>query len=776
MRPQIAAILVAAVALAVGSSCAAPPLPQRAAGLLQGAPGEAGVATLGRIPVDPPVLRGRVIFPEGAARRTQATTDDIIKGATLSLIDPATNRSVGATVARTDGSFDLIPPQGLVAGTPYLLEGAKGLRNGNPGGDAVRLRSLVIFNGGSWDAISTPSIVVDALTSAVAITQGLFPGDITRAGTMNKVQTSNGLTGLRAAPAWATHPDIELLRTAQAIRAYAGADMDPVAALTAIKPVLTATAPNSGRPGDLVQIAGDGFAAYPGGTTVFFGAATASILVAEPKLLVVTVPNATGDVKVQTAQGASGTLPFSVVSTGQVIIRNISPSSVIPGQTMTIYGDGFDPDRTKNDVFFGFTKVTPTTASANSLVVGVPGSATSGLLTVRTPVSTSNSVYFDVAYFIAAAPTTGLSLQEATLQGLFPAQEGSVYFNGVKAEVVSWSATEIKVTIPTGVTTGPISVQTAAGSTITGPIYAPKNGSLGAWAMVAGTNRDNNSYFGAWVTSNSLYLADHDSTVLRVSLQANGDVAGVQSVGRLGLPRAHPVKNYLTVGNFVYFAGDYAGDNRRVWRAPIGADGSTGNFSVFNSLTAGSGPSDGDWGTTALYRVKNRLYGMRMDRNDYRMAESEVAPILDAAGNIGSWSGVGRLNASNGYLLGDMVLLGSRLVRLGGWNDNQNASYTTFDASGVITNSWSSFSSVPGNNSTQNGISAAIVGNYLYIVRSEQNAWYRAPIQAGDSIGSWTQMPGNLPNTEYHTDRMFVRGDFAYYYGRYGLAKAPITD
>jgi len=709
-----------------------------------------------------PVLSGRVDFPE-TARKTQATTDDVIKGSTLSLVDPVTNKSISSTISRADGTFDLVPPGSMVLGTPYILEGVKGVKSGNPGGDAVRLRSFVILNGGSWDSISSPSIVVDALTTAVAVTQGLFPGDIARAATMSKVQTSGGVTALRVTPSWATHPDLELLRTSQAIRAYAAADRDPVHALSAIKPALSAVTPAKGKPGDLIRLTGTGFHAFPGGTQVFFGTATASILLAEPESLVVAVPDVGGDVKVTTAQGASGTLGFAVETSVPVVVTGIMPAQAIPGQTITVFGQGFDRDKTKNKVFFGFTEGTITVADSNSLIVQVPNGAASSQLSVVAPQGTSNAVWFEIPYRIDNAPKSGLANQEATITGMFPADTGEVRFGSDKAEILSWTASQIDVVIPSRVQAGAITVLTSTGATITGPLFTPKNGNLSAWSNVGGTNRSGGNYMSSWQTGKTAYLKWEGETLKRIDYAADGGVAAVTDAGGLGLPSNHAMKGGVAVGNWAYYfnpmVGDYNAGTQPYYRAPINSDGVFGNFSSPGTFPLRS--------YINALKIKTRIYLFNMIDGQAAWAQ------LNADGSLAT--AFTRDGSGEGYgnrIHGDMTVVGGYLFVTGGESNPSNVSRAQINANGTI-GSWNSLTSTPVN---CRGASTAQVGKYFYVLATEQNNWWRADILAGDTLSGWTQMPGSIPNTQYHADKVWVKGDYAYHMALNGLNQARILD
>jgi len=59
---------------------------------------------------------------------------------------------------------------------------------------------------------------------------------------------------------------------------------------------------------------------------------------------------------------------------------------------------------------------------------------------------------------------------------------------------------------------------------------------------------------------------------------------------------------------------------------------------------------------------------------------------------------------------------------------------------------------------------------------SQANSWYRSEIDGNGNLGGWVRQAGGMPNTEYHSDRSWVKGDYVYYLSRYGLAQNQIID
>lgn len=129
-------------------------------------------------------------------------------------------------------------------------------------------------------------------------------------------------------------------------------------------------------------------------------------------------------------------------------ITGLTPTSGAVGASVTIAGSGFGSSQGSSTVKFNGTTATVTSWSASSIVVTVPGGATTGTV-LATPSITSLS------------PTSGAVGASVTIAGSnFGSSQGSgtVKFNGTTATVTSWSASTIVTKVPSGATTGNVVV------------------------------------------------------------------------------------------------------------------------------------------------------------------------------------------------------------------------------------------------------------------------------------------------------------------------------
>lgn len=174
----------------------------------------------------------------------------------------------------------------------------------------------------------------------------------------------------------------------------AGYDYDAAGNIRAVRRfdagavAVSSVVPLRGGPGAVVTISGTGFAASPAANTVRFAGRDAAVSAASATSLTVVVPAGaeSGPVTVVTGAGtASSDRPFTVEKAGAALsVTSFSPSLGGAGTPVTISGAGFDGVPENNTVTFGTTRAKVTAATASSLTVLVPGSASSGRITVGT--------------------------------------------------------------------------------------------------------------------------------------------------------------------------------------------------------------------------------------------------------------------------------------------------------------------------------------------------------------------------------------------------------
>ena len=182
-------------------------------------------------------------------------------------------------------------------------------------------------------------------------------------------------------------------------------------------------------------------------------------------------------------------------------ITDFAPTSGPVGTAVQINGTNFTG---ATSVTFGGASATYSVSSATVIQASVPSGATTGPISVTTSggsaTSTSNfAVTASPPTITSFAPTIGLVGTSVQINGTNFGGASSVTFNGVSATYSVSSPTTIQATVPSGATTGPISVMTPGGTatssssfTVVSPPtitdFAPTSGPVGTAVQINGTN------------------------------------------------------------------------------------------------------------------------------------------------------------------------------------------------------------------------------------------------------------------------------------------------
>nr|HEV7955404.1 IPT/TIG domain-containing protein [Candidatus Acidoferrales bacterium] len=189
---------------------------------------------------------------------------------------------------------------------------------------------------------------------------------------------------------------------------------------------ITDLTPASGPVGTPVIIAGTGFGATQGSSTVAFNGTTATVGLWSNTAIVTSVPvgAVTGSVVVSESGVNSNGFVFNV-STGPVI-TSLSPSSGNAGTSVTITGSNFGMTQGASTVTFNGTAATPSSWSNTSIVASVPANATTGNVVVTVSGAASNGVQFAVPSISEVSPNSGAIGELITILGSgFGATQGS---------------------------------------------------------------------------------------------------------------------------------------------------------------------------------------------------------------------------------------------------------------------------------------------------------------------------------------------------------------
>lgn len=264
-------------------------------------------------------------------------------------------------------------------------------------------------------------------------------------------------------------------------------------------PTISGFTPNSGSVGTPVTIFGTNFV---GASSLKFNGATATFTVDTPTQITTTVPaGATnGPIAITTPGGVVTTSSnFTVLATAT--LSGFSPTSGAPGTNISIFGTNFTGASVVK--FNGVAATSIKVVSDTQINTSVPVGALSGPISVTTPGGTITST----TNFIVPPPTlttfspnSGPVGTVVSISGAGLASISGVSFNGlVTTNFTVVSDTQITVPVPTGATTGQISLMSANGSATSGAIFTvipaptiatftPTSGSAGTIVTITGNN------------------------------------------------------------------------------------------------------------------------------------------------------------------------------------------------------------------------------------------------------------------------------------------------
>jgi hypothetical protein len=292
-------------------------------------------------------------------------------------------------------------------------------------------------------------------------------------------------------------------------------------------PSITDFTPTSGPVGTDVTINGTSFS---GATEVKFNGVSAAFSVTSPTAIHAAVPAgaSTGPLSVATPGGtATSASSFTVVSAPT--ITSFTPTSGEVGTSVAISGTNFTG---ATAVAFNGVNATFAMQSATTIQATVPAGATTGPLSVTTPggtaVSASNfTVNVPPPTITSFTPTSGLVGTSVTITGMHFNGATAVRFNGTSAAAFSVASnTTIQATVPTGATTGPISVTTPRGTgtstnnfTVRATLTAAKAGN-GSGTVTSTSSPNNPSQINCGATCSATY--DTGTVVTLTATPATG--------------------------------------------------------------------------------------------------------------------------------------------------------------------------------------------------------------------------------------------------------------
>ena len=286
------------------------------------------------------------------------------------------------------------------------------------------------------------------------------------------------------------------------LRAFSSPGPTSAASEYVSAPTVTGFSPSSGLPGSSVTIGGTNF----GGTTsvTFNGVAASSYSVDSASSITATVPAGATDGHIAVTN-PGGTAPspgvFFVIQAPS--ITSFSPTFGLPAATVTVNGTHLTGTTA---VKFGTTSASFSFVSDTQLTATVPTGAKTGPITVVNPAGTAvSSDPFVVSSTLVApsnvtfTPANGPVGATVTINGQHFTGATEVDFNGTPATTFAvTSDTKITAKVPSGATSGPISVTNTVGTgtsvanfgVVVAPVitsFTPTSGAVGHVVEIDGS-------------------------------------------------------------------------------------------------------------------------------------------------------------------------------------------------------------------------------------------------------------------------------------------------
>jgi RHS repeat-associated protein len=315
-------------------------------------------------------------------------------------------------------------------------------------------------------------------------------------------------------------------------------------------------------------------------------------------------------------------------------VTSVSPTAAAVGNSITINGSTFGASQGTSAVYFnGVQATTITSWSTAQIVASVPSGASTGPVTVVVNGLGSNAnvllrIYDPVITTVAppSGPIGGqIQITGTGLAALDLNQPGQVMFNGVAATPYynSWSATSLTVQVPTGATTGPLTVvvdgvpSNAVTFTVGVPAsvssVSPSSGPVGTTVTVTGNG------FGS-TQSDSVLTFDGASDATIVSWN-NTQIVAVVPVDASTGPVTVTVANVTADGPSFQISSS------------IQLSDSLGNTSTYASVIVG-----GKWMVTSAQGSGCSSCTVRGNITTQYDSFGNVASTTDALGNVTSFT------------------------------------------------------------------------------------------------------------------------------------------
>ena len=401
-------------------------------------------------------------------------------------------------------------------------------------------------------------------------------------------------------------------------------------------------------------------------------------------------------------------------------VTTITPSGAIVGASVVLAGSNFGPTQATSTLTFSGVTATVTSWTPTALTVTVPTGAITGSVVVIVgglPSVPVNFTILQMPTISSATPTSVGYGTSVTITGTnCGATQGSstVSFNGIIAtSITSWSATQIVALVPTGATTGPLSVTVSTVTSTSNPtisVYNPVITSItppaaqpGTTVTISGTGLSPSGASSAVLQFNGTTVYfwtswTNSSITLTVPAATSGPVT-LQIGGATSAPIQFTVLEPLAVTSISPVIGA-VGTAVTITGAGFGATQSTSTLSFYGAPAT----SITSWSNTQIVAIvptgamSGQVYVTLAGNSAYGPAftQTTTAIVTDSLGNSSTYAATmigGQWNLTNAQGSGCSTCTTRGTIQ-NTFDSNSNMLTTTDELGHTTTNTFDSNSNV----------------------------------------------------------------------------------
>ena len=259
-----------------------------------------------------------------------------------------------------------------------------------------------------------------------------------------------------------------------------------------VTPTISSIVPTSGPISTVVQINGTGFGNSQGSTAFLFNGTSQTPGEWTSTLVTSQLPDSLVSGPVYISIGGSNPAVFTLLTAGGIggTITNSANGSAISGAAISLYLDGVLQALTTS-ASTGAYSFSNLTSGTYSLTFSASEFSTASISTVPVEAggSTTENIALSTPQITALSPSSGSVGTSVTITGTnFGSLQGlsTVAFGSVGATTSQWSNTAITVAVPSGATTGSVTV-TVGGAVSSASTFTVGNGSIQGAVTSGGT-------------------------------------------------------------------------------------------------------------------------------------------------------------------------------------------------------------------------------------------------------------------------------------------------